>query len=347
MFTAGKRKVGTGERVFIVAEVSGNHNQRLERAKAIIDAAADAGVDAVKLQTYTPDTITIDANRPEFIVRTGRDWKEKTLYQLYGEAYTPWEWHAELFAHAKKRGLICFSTPFDTTSVDFLEKLKQPIYKVASFEVIDIPLLEAIGKTKKPVIISRGMASVAEVALAIKTLRKFGTKDIVLLQCVSAYPADPKDMHLATIPDMRKRFKVDVGLSDHSLTPDAAIASVALGACVIEKHLTLKRADGGPDASFSLEPQEFKALVASVHSTELAIGKPSYAPSAAEKPNIVFRKSLFAVADIKKGERFTSKNVRSIRPGNGLPPKEYRSVIGKRAKRDISRATPLSWSMIA
>lgn len=347
MFKAGKRIIGAGQRVYIVAEVSGNHNQSIERAKQIIDAAADAGADAVKLQTYTPDTITIDSDRPEFIVRTGKDWKGKTLYQLYGEAYTPWEWHAELFAHAKERGLVCFSSPFDLTSVVFLEKLHNPIYKVASFEVVDIPLLEAIGKTKKPVIMSRGMASVEEISLAIKTLHKFGTKELVLLQCVSAYPADPKDMHLANIPDMQKRFKAQVGLSDHSLTNEAAIAAVALGAVVIEKHLTLRRTDGGPDSSFSLEPQEFKALVQAVRATEAAVGHTSYKLSGSEKDNIQFRKSLFVVADIKKRERFTPENVRSIRPGNGLAPKEYRRVLGRRATQDIARATPLSWKHIA
>lgn len=337
--------MGAGRPVFVIAELSGNHNRDIKRAFSLIDAAADAGADAVKLQTYTADTITIDSDRPEFVVQ----WqgKRRTLHDLYEEAYTPWEWHAELFAHAKKRGLVCFSTPFDPTAVDFLEKLRNPIYKVASFEVVDIPLLEKIGKTKKPVIMSRGLASIEEIALAVKTLRKAGTKDIVILQCVSAYPADPKDMHLATIPDIRKRFKVEAGLSDHSLTNDAAIASVALGACVIEKHLTLRRADGGPDSSFSLEPHEFKALVDSVRAVEAAIGTPSYEPSAGEKDNVRFRKSLFVVADIKKGERFTKKNVRSIRPGNGLPPKEYRKVLGKRAARDIACATPLSRTFIA
>jgi pseudaminic acid synthase len=261
---------------------------------------------------------------------------------LYAEAYTPWEWHKALFAHAKRRGLICFSTPFDQAAVAFLETLDNPIYKVASFEVVDIPLLERIGKTRKPVIMSRGMATGEELRLAIRTLRKFGTTDIVLLQCVSAYPAEPKDMNLATIPDMRRRFKVLAGLSDHSLTNDAAIASVALGACLIEKHLTLKRSDGGPDASFSLEPSEFAQLVASVRAVESAIGEPSYKPSRGEKDNIQFRKSLFAAANIKKGERFTEKNVRSVRPGNGLPPKYYRNVIGKRAAKDIARGTPLS-----
>lgn len=344
--TIGKRKIGTGESVFIVAEISGNHNHDISRAKAIIDAAADAGADAIKLQTYTPDTITIDSDRPEFVVQSGRDWKGKTLYQLYGEAYTPWEWHAELFAHAKRRGLICFSTPFDPTAIAFLESLENPIYKVASFEVVDIPLLEEIGKTKKPVIMSRGMASVEEIRLAIKTLRKFGTKEIILLQCVSAYPAKPDDMNLATIPDMRKRFNVSIGLSDHTLSNDAAIASIALGASVIEKHLTLRRADGGPDSSFSMEPEEFKALVQSVRVVEAAIGKPNYKLTRGERANTQFRRSLYIVRDVKKGEKFTKENVRSIRPGNGLAPKYYRSILSKRAAKDIARATPLAIKLI-
>ena len=341
----GKRTIGQGQPVFIVAEISGNHNGDIKRAIEIIDAAADAGADAIKLQTYTPDTITLDSDTKPFRVT----WKGKhrTLYDLYGEAYTPWEWHAKLFAHAKKRGMLCFSTPFDSTAVEFLEKLHTPCHKVASFEVVDIPLLEAIGKTKKPVIMSRGMASIAELTLAIQTLRKFGTKDIVLLHCVSAYPANPADMHLSTIPDMRKRFGVPVGLSDHTLGTDVSVAAVALGACVLEKHLTLRRADGGPDASFSLEPKEFAALVQSVRIVEAALGSPSYTQSKDEKKMSAFRKSLFVVKDIKKGERFTSENVRSIRPGDGMEPKFYRSILGKRAARDIKRATPLRKSLLA
>lgn len=347
MFNIGGRNIGDGEPVFIVAEVSGNHNGDIRRALKIIDAAADAGVDAVKLQTYTPDTMTIDSDREEFIVRSNPAWRGKTLYQLYGEASTPWAWHKKLFAHAKKRGLICFSTPFDTSSVDFLENLKQPIYKVASFEVVDIPLLECIGKTKKPVIMSRGMASIDEIKLAIKTLKKFGTPEVILLQCVSAYPAKPENMNLSMIPDLRKRFKVLTGLSDHSLSHDVAVAAVALGACVIEKHITLARADGGPDAAFSLEPREFAELVTSVRLVERAIGTPSYKRSESEKENIMFRKSLYVVRNIKKGEKFSPDNVRSIRPGNGLAPKFYREVLGKRAAKDIARATPLRRNVIA
>lgn len=342
--TIGRRQLGAGKPALIVAEMSGNHNRDIKRAIKIIDAAADAGADAIKLQTYTPDTITIDSGTEPFMVT----WKGKrrTLYDLYGEAYTPWEWHAKLFTYARKRGLLFFSTPFDPTAVAFLEKLKVPCHKVASFEVVDIPLLEAIGKTRKPVIMSRGMATKAELSLAVKTLRKFGTKDIVILQCTSAYPAEPEDMRLSMIPDLRKRFGVHAGLSDHTLSDDVVVAAIALGAVIIEKHFTLKRADGGPDSSFSLEPHEFARMVKAIRATEAALGKPSYAQPASEKPNIVFRKSLFIVKDMKKGERFTAKNVRSIRPGNGMAPKFYRSVLGKRATRDIVRGTPLAKKLV-
>lgn len=345
MIHFGTRALGPKKPALIVAEMSGNHNGDIARALEIIDAAADAGADAIKLQTYTPDTLTIDSDTKPFMVT----WKgrRRTLYDLYREASTPWEWHAKLFAHAKKRGLLCFSTPFDVTAVAFLEKLHTPVHKVASFEIVDIPLLEEIGKTKKPVIMSRGMASIEEITLAIKTLRKFGTKDIVLLHCVSAYPARPEEMHLSTMADMRKRFGVQVGLSDHTLGADASIAAIALGAVVIEKHFTLRRKDGGPDSSFSLEPKEFAALVQSVRTVEAALGEPSYAQTKDEKQNIVFRKSLFVVKDMQKGERFTSENVRSIRPGNGMAPKFYRFVLGKRAARDIKRATPLSPALLA
>lgn len=344
MIQLGKRNIGEGEKVFIIAEISGNHNHDIKRALRIIDEAADAGADAIKLQTYTADTITLDSDRPEFIVT----WqgKKRALHELYKEAYTPWEWHAKLFAHAKKRGLVCFSTPFDPTAVAFLEKLKVPVYKVASFEVVDIPLLEVIGKTKKPVIMSRGMATLDELSLAVKTLRKFGTKDIILLQCVSSYPARPEDMHLMNIPDLRKRFGVMVGLSDHTLTNDSAIASVALGARVIEKHMTLKRADGGVDSGFSLEPKEFAALVSSVRTVEKALTGPEYRRSKGEDTESKSRKSLFAAKNIKKGEIFTWKNIRSVRPGNGLAPKFYRRILGKRAARDIPFATPLALGMV-
>ncbi|TSC87207.1 MAG: N-acetylneuraminate synthase [Parcubacteria group bacterium Gr01-1014_8] len=347
MFKIGQRDIGRGAPVFIVAEVSGNHNGDIKRALDIIDAAADAGADAVKLQTYTPDTMTIDSDLPYFKVHSKNSkWDGKTLYELYAWAQTPWEWHEKLFARAKRRGLICFSTPFDETAVDFLEKLSQPVYKVASFEVVDIPLLERIGKTKKPVIMSRGMATTSELSLALKTLKKAGAPSVAVLQCVSEYPAKPEDMHLSNIPDIEKRFKVVAGLSDHTLSNDTVVAAVALGACIIEKHLTLRRADGGPDASFSLEPHEFKELVASVREVERAIGKPSFERSKGEVANLAFRRSLFAVKDIAKGERFTSQNVRSIRPGHGLAPKELTRVLKKRAAKNIKRGEPLSLRLL-
>ncbi len=347
MFRVGKRRIGEGNPVFVVAELSGNHKGDIRRALKIIDEAAGAGADAVKLQTYTPDTMTINSHDPLFIVRTNPAWKGKTLYELYKEAYTPWKWHKRLFAYAKKRGLICFSTLFDETAVDFLEKLKVPIYKVASFEIVDIPLLKRIGRTKKPVILSRGMASREEIARAIRTLKQSGTPEIVLLHCVSAYPAKPKDMNLKTIPDLKRRFRVQVGLSDHTLGNDVAIAAVALGATVVEKHVTLKRSDGGPDAAFSLEPQELTALVRSIRTAEAALGRPTYTKSADEKENMVFRRSLFVVKDMKKGERFTKENLRSIRPGYGLAPRFFDSVLGKCAKRTIKRGAPLSRALIA
>lgn len=331
-------------RVFIVAELSGNHNHDINRAFAIIDAAAKAGADAIKFQTYTPDTITLNSNRPEFMVH----WKgeKRSLYELYKEAHTPWEWHEKLFEHAKNRGLIAFSSPFDVTSVAFLEKLHVPLYKVASFEVVDTPLLEAIGKTKKPVILSRGMSTLDELQKALKTLKEFGTPQIIVLQCVSAYPAKPEEMHLKNIADMSKKLGVLTGLSDHTLTNESAIAGTALGACVIEKHLTLSRKEGGPDCEFSLEPSEFEALVHAIRVTEAAIGTPFYGITNDEKNLIKYRKSLFASKDIIKGETFTPENIRSVRPGIGLSPEHYSSLLGKKAAQDIPFATPLSWDLI-
>jgi pseudaminic acid synthase len=281
----GKRTIGPKHPVFIVAEISANHNQSYERAKKLIDAAVYAGVDAVKLQTYTPDTLTINCNKKWFRISSGA-WKGKTLYELYKEAYTPWEWQPKLKKYAEKRGIALFSTPFDTTSVDFLEKINVPCYKIASYETSDLELLTRIGKTKKPVIISRGLTDKKNLTLALKTLRSAGAKDIAVLHCVLAYPSQIEQMNLSTIPDIAKRFKVITGLSDHSLGITASIASVALGASIIEKHITLSRKAGGPDATFSLEPKEFKALVQMVRDTERAIGKPTFSPITQEKQNI-------------------------------------------------------------
>lgn len=341
----GWRLIGPGQPVFIVAEMSGNHNGDIKRAYKIIDAAAKAGADAIKLQTYTPDTMTIDCNKKWFMVK-GELWGGQTLYDLYKTAYTPWVWQPKLKAYAEKKGLVCFSTPFDETAVDFLEKMDVQLYKVASFEVVDIPLLERIGRTKKPVLMSRGMASLEELKLALKTLKKFGCPQVVVLHCVSSYPAIPEQMNLATIPDLQKKFKVPVGLSDHTLSNDVSVAGVALGACVIEKHFTLKRADGGPDAAFSLEPAEMEQLVVASRVAEKAIGYPIYKIGKRESENMVFRRSLFVVNDIKKGEKLSRQNVRCIRPGYGLAPKYLEQVLGKKVKENILRGTPLSLKML-
>jgi len=345
-FKFGNKTIGPNSPVFIIAEVSGNHNQSFERAKKIVRVACECRVDAVKLQTYTPDTLTIDSSKEWFQVKVNEAWKGKTLYQLYQEAYTPWEWHSELKEIANSYGIPLFSSVFDETAVDFMEKIDTPGYKVASFELIDIELLKKIASTKKPVIMSRGMASLEELKLAIDTLKENGTTDLAVLHCVSSYPTKPEELNLATIPDMRKRFNVVSGLSDHTLGISAAIASVVLGASVIEKHLTLRRTDGGPDAAFSLEPEELKRLVESVREVEKAIGQPSYGSGKRESENIVFRRSLFVVENIKAGGQFTRKNVRCIRPGYGLAPKFLLELLGQKASRDIERGTPLTLDLI-
>ena len=343
----GRRFIGKAQPVFIIAELSANHGHAFSKAIKLIDAAAEAGVDAVKLQTYTADTITIDSDKEYFRVKINDAWSGQTLYSLYKKAYTPWSWQLKLKKYAEKKGLIFFSTPFDDTAVDFLEKMRVQLYKIASFEVVDIPLLQRIGKTKKPVIISRGMASIEEIKLALQTLKNFGCPGAVILQCISSYPAEPEEMNLATISDIAKRFNVISGLSDHSLSFVPAVMAVAFGAKVIEKHLTLSRKEGGPDAAFSLDPLEFKQLVAAVRTAELSVGKVKYDAGEKEAENVVFRKSLFVVREIKKGRLFTRSNVRSIRPSCGLSPKYYDEIIGKRAATDIERGTPLSWDLIS
>ena len=342
----GEKIIGFGQPVFIIAEMSANHNHDFNKALKLIDVAAEAGVDAIKLQTYTADTMTIDCDKEYFQVNVNKAWKGQSLYSLYQKAYTPWEWQPELKEYGESKGLIVFSTPFDNTAVDFLEKMNVVLYKVASFEVVDMPLLKKIGQTKKPVIMSRGMSSIKELELAIKTLKNNGTPQVAILHCVSSYPAISKQMNLATIPDIAKRFKVITGLSDHSLGITVPITSVALGACIIEKHLTLSRAYGGPDAGFSLEQNEFKELVKAVREAEKAIGTPNYGFGKNESENIVFRKSLFVVEDIKKGGKFTSKNIRSIRPYYGLAPTHYDEIIGKIAVKNIERGTPLNRDLI-
>jgi pseudaminic acid synthase len=287
----GIRKIGPGQPVFVIAEMSGNHNQDIKKAYKIIDAAADAGADAIKLQTYTPDTMTIDCDNKYFQVKVNDAWKGQTLYELYKKAYTPWEWQPRLKKYAEAKGLIFFSTPFDATAVDFLEKMKAQFYKVASFEIVDIPLLKRIAKTKKPVIISRGMANLDEIKLAIKTLKDNGCPAVALLHCVSSYPARPEEMNLSAIPDLAKRFKTVIGLSDHTSGFTAAIAATALGAKIIEKHLTIKRSEGGPDAGFSLEPEEFKEMAGKIRIVEKTLGRPQYGSGKMEKESIIFRKS--------------------------------------------------------
>lgn len=342
----GLRLIGSGYPVFIVAEMSGNHLGSYQRALKIIDAAARAGADAIKIQTYTSDTITLNCSNKYFQISKSKLWQGQTLYELYKKSYTPWHWQPKLKKYANSQGLILFSFPLDTTAVDFLEKIKVPLYKIGSFEVVDIPLLKRIGQTQKPVIMSRGMSTLNELKLAVKTLKDNGTKDLIILQCVSAYPCSPKEMNLNLIPDIAKRFKVVSGLSDHNLTNITAIAAVALGASVIEKHITLSRTSGGPDAAFSLEPKEFKQLVDSIRMTEKALGRPIYQPAKQEKSSMQFRKSLFAVKDINQGEKFTPENIRSIRPGDGLAPKYYDQVVDKFASRNIKRGSPIRWGLI-
>lgn len=338
--------IGPNGKAFIVAELSGNHLQSFSRAKRLIDAARQAGVDAIKFQTFKPENITLDCDNKYFKVKVNKAWKNQTLFSLYKKVYTPWEWQEKLKKYGENKGLVVFSSPFDESAVDFLEKIKTPVYKIASFEIVDFPLLVRVGKTKKPVIISKGMASFSEVNYAIKILKDNGCKQVAVLHCISSYPAKSEEMNLSMIPSIKRRLGVISGISDHSLSQNVPIAAVALGAKIIEKHLTLSRKDGGPDAAFSLEPNEFNSLVKAVRETELAIGSPNWRIGKGEKENIVFRKSLFAVENIKKGDKLDTKNVRSIRPGYGLPPKYFNQIMGKEAKSDIERGMPLSKGLI-
>lgn len=339
------RPIGSGHPVYIIAEMSANHGQDFDQAARIIKAAAVAGADAVKLQTYTPDTITIPCDNQYFRIK-GTIWEGRTLYDLYHEAYTPWEWQPRLKQIADQVGIALFSTPFDATAVEFLEEMNVPAHKVASFELVDLALLERIGATGKPVIMSTGMASLAEIDEAVATLHRAGAGGIALLKCTSAYPAQATDMNLRTIPHLAEAFGVVAGLSDHTTGISVPVAAVTLGACIIEKHFTLDRAAGGPDSAFSLEPQEFAAMVASVRETEQAIGRVCYELSAAEEKSKAFRRSLFVVEDVRAGELFSSDNVRSIRPGYGLPPRYLSMVLGRPASRDITRGTPFDWELI-
>jgi N-acetylneuraminate synthase len=339
------RQIGNGAAPFVIAEMSGNHNQSLERALAIVEAAAAAGAHAIKLQTYTADTMTLNLSEKEFRVEGGL-WDGQTLYKLYQEAQTPWEWHAPIFGRAKQLGMIAFSSPFDESAVAFLEELGAPCYKIASFENTDLPLVRRVAATGKPMIISTGMASAEELDETVAAARAAGAKDLVLLKCTSTYPASPADTNILTIPDMRRRYGCEVGLSDHTAGIGVAVAAVGLGACVVEKHFTLRRADGGVDSAFSLEPAELKSLVQETERAWQALGAVRYGATESEKKSLVFRRSLYVVQDLKAGELLTRDNVRAIRPGLGLPPKHLDSVLGKPIKRDTKRGTPLTQDLL-
>ncbi len=341
------RQIGQQHPPFIVAEMSGNHNQSLDRALAIVDAAAKAGVQGLKIQTYTADTMTLDLAEGEFFISDPNSlWAGTSLYKLYQEAYTPWEWHQPIFDRARELGLIAFSTPFDETAVDFLESLNVPCYKVASFENTDLPLIRKIATTGKPMIISTGMATVAELDESVRTARESGCQDIILLKCTSTYPATPDNTHIRTIPHLRDLFNCEVGLSDHTMGIGVAVASVALGVTVIEKHFTLCRADGGVDSAFSLEPEEMQALVIESKRAWQGLGQVSYGATQAENKSLMFRRSLYVVEDIIAGDILTKSNVRAIRPGLGLPPKYLDQVLGMRVRKDLKRGTALAFEHI-
>lgn len=343
----GHRFIGRDFQPFVIAEMSGNHNQSLDRALAIVDAAARSGAHALKLQTYTADTMTLDLAEGEFFLDDPKSlWRGKSLHALYAEAHTPWDWHEAIFHRGRELGLEVFSTPFDETAVDFLETLEVPAYKIASFENADLPLIRKVAATGKPMVISTGMASLAELDELVRTARSYGCRDLVLLKCTSTYPATPEDIHLRTIPHLRDMFDCEVGLSDHTMGTGVAVAAVALGATMLEKHFTLRRADGGVDSTFSLEPAEMERLVVESKQAWQALGGVRYGLTENEKKSLVFRRSIYAVADIAAGETMTPANVRCIRPGMGLAPKYYDLVLGRPARVAIRRGTPLSWDMI-
>lgn len=340
------KKVGSGHRPMIIAEMSGNHNQSLDRALQIVEAAAKAGADALKLQTYTPDTMTLNIEDGEFFIEDKDSlWEGKSLYKLYEEAYTPWEWHKPIFDRCKELGMLAFSSPFDSSAVDFLETLDVPAYKIASFENADLPLIRKVALTGKPVIISTGMATLAELDETVRTFRETGNNQLILLKCTSTYPASPENTNITTIPHMRELFQCEVGLSDHTMGIGTAVASVALGASVIEKHFTLSRADGGVDSTFSLEPHELQSLVEETERAWLSLGSVSYGATQKEQPSLQFRRSLYIAEDLKEGSILSESNVRIIRPGYGLSPKYFDFVIGKKINRDVIKGTPLSWNL--
>jgi pseudaminic acid synthase len=335
-----------GSRVFVIAELSANHGHDIDIAKKTIKAAKEAGADAVKVQTYTADTLTIDCDNEYFKLNSGTIWDGRTLYDLYSEAYTPWEWHKELMDYANYIGLLFFSTPFDRTAVDFLEELNVPVYKIASFEIVDIPLIEYVASKRKPMMISTGIASLSDIEEAVEACKRMGNNQIILLKCTSSYPANIEDANLNTIHNMKETFGVEVGLSDHTLGITVPIVSIALGAKVIEKHFILDKSIGGPDSSFSLEPHEFKQMVDAVREAEKALGKVDYRMTEKKKSSRLLGRSLFVVADVRAGELLTEVNVRSIRPGYGLKPKYITEVLGKKANKDIKKGTPVSWDII-
>ncbi|WP_188208220.1 pseudaminic acid synthase [Alkalibacillus aidingensis] len=340
----GGREIGEQQEPMIVAEMSGNHNQSLERALEMVEVASQAGVDAVKLQTYTADTMTLDLQHDDFVIDDAKSlWKNQSLYDLYHEAYTPWEWHQAIFDRCKELGLIGFSSPFDESAVDFLESFDVPCYKIASFECTDLPLIKKVAKTRKPIIISTGMATVAEIAEAVETAREAGCNDLILLKCTSTYPASPENTNIQTIPHMKKMFDCQVGLSDHTLGTGVAIASVALGASFIEKHFTLSRAEGGVDSAFSMEPDELKNLVDETKCAWQGLGTVHYGPTDAEKDSTKLRRSLYVTKDLQAGDRLSKENMRVIRPGYGLPPKYYDRLLGKEVNKEIKKGTPISW----
>lgn len=346
-FEIAGREIGLGSPPFIIAEMSGNHNQSLERALALVEAAAAAGAHALKLQTYTADTITIDVKADGFVVADLDNlWAGATLHHLYQLAHTPWEWHAPIFKRSRELGMLAFSTPFDESAVDFLETLDVPCYKIASFENIHLPLIRKAAATGKPLIISTGMASIAELDDAVRAAREAGCERLVLLKCTSTYPADPENTNILTIPHLRQLFNCEVGLSDHTMGIGVAIASVALGATVIEKHFTMRRSDGGVDSAFSMEPEEMAALARETKQAWQALGKVSYGPTPSEMKSLQFRRSLYIVADLQLGDTLSNENLRAIRPGLGLPPKHLEGLFGKKVNRSIKRGTPMSWDFL-
>lgn len=346
-FLLGGRRIGRDAAPFVIAEMSGNHNQSLERAIALVDKAGETGAHALKLQTYTADTITLDVREGEFRIDDSKSlWNGQNLYDLYKVAQTPWEWHASIMERARERGMLCFSSPFDESAVDFLESLSVPAYKIASAEILHLPLIRKVAATGKPMIISTGMATLAEIDDAVRAARGAGCRDLVLLKCTSTYPAAPVDTNVLTIPHMRELFDCEIGLSDHTMGLGAAVAAVAHGASVIEKHFTLRRADGGVDSAFSLEPEEMRALVVETERAWQSLGEVSYGPTQAEQKSLVYRRSLYIAADVNAGDILTPTNLRSVRPGLGLPPKYYETLLGHRIKRAVKKGTPMRWELL-